>query len=165
MSAVATEPTIESVLDEASRAMGIAPSAGRQTGGLLILATTDEQARKRISEFLSDLGFEMEVIDRTTQVNKSVLELLGDTGRSAFAVVVADAAAIKEAAGEWQFELGYCAGRLGASRVCVASASSEAISDRHGIRHLAIDANGGWQLQMARQLKRAGVAVDLNRLC
>ena len=28
-----------------------------------------------------------------------------------------------------------------------------------------LDAHGGWQLPLARTLKRAGVAVDLNRLC
>jgi len=29
---------------------------------------------------------------------------------------------------------------------------------------LSVDSGGGWQLSLARQLKNAGVAVDLNRL-
>jgi hypothetical protein len=167
MSAVATEATIGTVLDEASRPMMISPPPARrvEAGGLLILATSDESARRIVSDFLNDLGFKIDVIDRTAAPGKSVTELLGHESRATFAVVVADAAAIKEAAGEWQFELGFCAGRLGAGRVCVASATSEALGDKHGIRHVAIDGNGGWQLQMARYLKRAGVAVDLNRLC
>jgi hypothetical protein len=167
MSAVATEATIGTVLDEASRPMVISPPPARrvESGGLLILATSDESARKTVSEFLRDLGFKIDVIDRIASPGKSVTELLGHDSHAGFAVVVADAAAIKEAAGEWQFELGFCAGKLGAGRVCVASAGSEAIGDKHGIRHVAIDGNGGWQLQMARYLKRAGVPVDLNRLC
>ncbi len=167
MSAIATETTIGTVLDEASRPMMISPPAARrvEASGLLILATSDESARRIVGDFLNDLGFKIDVIDRTAAPGKSVTELLGHESRATFAVVVADASAIKEAAGEWQFELGFCAGRLGAGRVCVASATSEALGDKHGIRHVAIDGNGGWQLQMARYLKRAGVAVDLNRLC
>jgi len=133
--------------------------------GLLILASTDESARKAISEFLHDLGFKIEIIDRVAQPGRSVIDLLDADSDSTFAVVVADAHAIKETFGEWQFELGYCAGRLGAGRVCVTTATNEALADKHGIRHLAIDPNGGWQLQLARHLRRAGIPLDLNRLC
>lgn len=173
MSAVATEATITTVLDEASRSVAIPPPATPnasnsrrvEQAGLLILATTDDSARREASEFLHDLGFRIDVIDRAASPGKSVVELLAQEKSASFAVVVADASAIKEAAGEWQFELGFCAGRLGAPRVCVVSATNEMMQDRHGIRHLALDGNGGWQLQMARHLKRAGVPVDLNRLC
>lgn len=64
------------------------------------------------------------------------------------------------------FELGYCAGRLGAGRVCVLHASGAVCCcDENGILHVPIDAAGGWQLQMARHFRRAGLDVDLNRLC
>ena len=140
-------------------------STNIEAQGLLILATHDDSCRKAISEFLHDLGFKLDVIDRVAQPGRSVVDLLGPESEAAFAVVVADAAAIKDATGDWQFELGYCSGRLGAGRVCVATATSDVLNDKHGIRHLGIDPNGGWQLQMARYLKRAGVPLDLNRLC
>jgi hypothetical protein len=140
-------------------------STGVEGTGLLILATHDDSVRKSIGEFLHDLGFKLDIIDRVAQPGRSVVDLLGPESEAAFAVVVADAAAIKDATGDWQFELGYCSGRLGAGRVCVATATNETLSDKHGIRHLGIDPNGGWQLQMARYLKRAGVPLDLNRLC
>ena len=138
---------------------------GNETQGLLILATHDDSCRKAIGEFLHDLGFKMDIIDRVAQPGRSVADLLDADSQAAFAVVVADAEAIKDASGDWQFELGYCSGRLGAGRVCVATATLETLNDKHGIRHLGIDPNGGWQLQMARYLKRAGVPLDLNRLC
>ncbi len=137
----------------------------RNALGLLILATADDAARKSVGEFLHELDFRIEVIDRAAAAGRSVAELLGADQHAAFAVLVADAAAIQQDASSWEFELGYCAGRLGCDRVFVASATSEAPVDKHGIHHLAIDPNGGWQLQMARNLKRAGVPVDLNRLC
>ena len=38
------------------------------------------------------------------------------------------------------------------------------VSDTQGISHVAVDPHGGWQLHLARQMKRAGCDVDLNRL-
>ena len=63
------------------------------------------------------------------------------------------------------FKLGYCAGKLGLKRMCMVHQPSHGASgDNHGIAHVTIDANGGWQLHLARQMKRAGLDIDLNRL-
>jgi len=64
------------------------------------------------------------------------------------------------------FDLGYCVGRLGLGRVFVLQPrASQAFTDRHGIAHLPLDSAGGWQLQLARHLKRGGIEIDLNKLC
>jgi len=64
------------------------------------------------------------------------------------------------------FKLGYCAGKLGLKRMCMmhGPAHPAAGGETHGIAHLAVDGNGGWQLHLARQMKRAGMDIDLNRL-
>jgi hypothetical protein len=83
-----------------------------------------------------------------------------------FALIVAQSPGAGEADERLSFELGYCVGRLGMARVCVLDpAASEGGLDRHGVMHVPLDERGGWQLQVARQLRRAGLAVDLNRLC
>jgi hypothetical protein len=64
------------------------------------------------------------------------------------------------------FKLGYCAGRLGMKRMCMMHSPVTApTGEGHGVPHLAVDSNGGWQLHLAKQMKRAGLDVDLNRLC
>ena len=64
------------------------------------------------------------------------------------------------------FKLGYCAGKLGLKRMCMMHSPTHAApGESHGIAHLAVDTSGGWQLHLARQMKRAGVDIDLNRLC
>ena len=64
------------------------------------------------------------------------------------------------------FKLGYCAGKLGVKRMCMMHAPTQVpAGEGHGIAHLSVDHGGGWQLHLARQMKRAGVDVDLNRLC
>ena len=63
------------------------------------------------------------------------------------------------------FKLGYCAGKLGLKRMCMMHAPTHpSAGDTHGISHLSVDGNGGWQLHLARQMKRAGMDIDLNRL-
>ena len=63
------------------------------------------------------------------------------------------------------FKLGFCAGRLGIKRMCLMHSSGHgAGGDGHGLPHVPVDPSGGWQLHLARQMKRAGCDVDLNRL-
>jgi len=63
------------------------------------------------------------------------------------------------------FKLGYCAGKLGLRRMCMMNGPSHPnVGDSQGIAHVSVDVNGGWQLQLARQMKRAGCDIDLNRL-
>ena len=63
------------------------------------------------------------------------------------------------------FKLGYCAGKLGLRRMCMMNGPTHPnVGDSQGIAHVAVDINGGWQLQLARQMKRAGCDIDLNRL-
>ena len=65
------------------------------------------------------------------------------------------------------FKLGYAAGKIGLKRMCMMhgpTSSAPANGDAHGIAHMPVDVNGGWQLHLARQMKRAGLDIDLNRL-
>jgi hypothetical protein len=63
------------------------------------------------------------------------------------------------------FELGYCAGRVGAGRVCVLHPAGRApMTGTAGVEHLGLDTTGGWQLQLARLMRRCGIEVDLNKL-
>jgi len=43
--------------------------------------------------------------------------------------------------------------------------NAPSFQDSQGIWFLAVGTAEGWQLQLARHLKRAGLDVDLNRLC
>jgi predicted nucleotide-binding protein len=64
------------------------------------------------------------------------------------------------------FKLGYCAGKLGLKRMCMMNGPTHpsVAGDSQGITHVTVDPNGGWQLHLARQMKRAGCDIDLNRL-
>lgn len=63
------------------------------------------------------------------------------------------------------FELGYFIGRLGRSRVITLyNEGIELPSDYSGILYVKLDAEGLWALRVAKELKAAGLDVDLNKL-
>lgn len=63
------------------------------------------------------------------------------------------------------FELGYFIGRLGRSRVCALYESGvELPSDYSGVIYEELDVRGTWKVQLARELREAGLLVDMNKL-
>jgi hypothetical protein len=88
-------------------------------------------------------------------------EALDRQSQVSFAVILSAG----EVQSDHNFELGFCAGRLGLKRVFLLHPQGQGAEDARGLTHVVIDNGGGWQLQLARQLKRAGLGVDLNRLC
>ena len=63
------------------------------------------------------------------------------------------------------FELGYFIGRLGRSRVTVLyEGGVELPSDMSGVLYTPADDAGAWHLKLAREMKAAGIPVDLNKL-
>ena len=62
-------------------------------------------------------------------------------------------------------ELGYFFGRLGRSRVCaLLDGDMEMPSDYAGVLYVLLDDADGWKLTLAKELRAAGLPVDLNRL-
>jgi predicted nucleotide-binding protein len=60
-------------------------------------------------------------------------------------------------------ELGYFIGKLGRGRVCALHMGDvELPSDIHGVAYVRYDATDAWKLSLAREMKAAGIDVDLN---
>jgi len=61
-------------------------------------------------------------------------------------------------------ELGFFLGRLGRKRVCALYQEGVEIpSDYSGVLFVPLDARGAWRLGLARELKAAGLDIDLNK--
>ena len=62
-------------------------------------------------------------------------------------------------------ELGYFTGVLGRHRVCVLHKGNvEVPSDYLGVVNVTMDEAGAWKFSLAKELKQAGLLVDLNEL-
>ena len=63
------------------------------------------------------------------------------------------------------FELGFFIGRLGRHRVCaLVKGDVEMPSDYSGVVYITFDDAGAWRLALARDIKAAGVVLDLNNV-
>ncbi|HSI33859.1 MAG TPA: hypothetical protein VK986_09765 [Tepidisphaeraceae bacterium] len=135
-------------------------AADVSAAGLLVAHAPHAKAREAIEEFVAKLGFGLEVHDPAAPGAASLADRVEALGQLDFAVVLVDRQATPG-----DFDLGYCAGRLGHRRVfLLAVDEGHVTADPHGLLRIPLDPAEGWQLHLARQLKRAGLAVDLNRV-
>ncbi len=147
-----------------------APAA--PSSGLFVTRGDPSPAQDSIRKFLRDLGIALLDVPLTRQHGKTEVAALEHDPAAAFAILLLgaeEAATLRTPGGcsaAVAFQLGYLVGRLGVARVCVLSdGGTDVFHDEHGVLCLPLDPAQGWHLQLARHLKRAGMEVDLNKLC
>jgi hypothetical protein len=123
---------------------------------LLVVRRVDEACRQAVAEFLESLEIDVSVVEETPDM----ANMLDRNKAVRFAVVLSS-----ESHNDHLFELGFCAGRLGMQRVILLNTQQVQNQETRGLPQLSIDPSGGWQLQLAKQLRRAGLEIDLNKLC
>jgi predicted nucleotide-binding protein len=158
----ATKPAAPSAGAPAGRAMPAPTSSMRPKIGAFVVYEDDARAQAAVREFCTKLGFQVaEITGAGDAAGRSTLvEQLDQQPNLDFGLILSRADAPPK-----PFELGYCVGRLGGKRVFVLSASDDKLTaDEHGLLHIPLDPADGWQLHLARQLKRAGLEIDLNRV-
>jgi hypothetical protein len=120
----------------------------------------DPRAQEAVRDFCTKLGFDVAEIAVDAQPDLSIAAQLDQHPQLDFGLILSRVEAPPK-----PFELGYCVGRLGFKRVFILSATDDKLTvDEHGLLHIPLDPADGWQLHLARQLKRAGLEIDLNRV-
>lgn len=78
--------------------------------------------------------------------------------------VVSLAAGQSVATPAFLLEIGFLLGSIGRGRICLVLDGQPAlIPELDGAARVAVDDGGLWRLLLAREMKKAGLAVDLNR--
>ena len=132
--------------------------------------------RAEVARLIERLGLEPVILAEQPNAGATLIEKLLANAEVSFAIVLAtadDIGAPKQRATTTQsrarqnvvFELGFFVGRLGRDRVALLVESGlEIFSDFHGVVYHELDSSGAWKLGLAKELKAAGLDVDLNRL-
>ena len=121
---------------------------------ILILGNAGDAAVQAI-EFLEDLGLEPAILD-TPSVDQ--LDALRD---AAFALVLPSE---DTESGATMLAIGFLLAVLGRSRICLLSEPGQTVpAALEGALTITPDDSGIWRLLLGRELKRAGLDVDLNR--
>ncbi|HET8746791.1 MAG TPA: hypothetical protein VFM98_14385 [Ramlibacter sp.] len=117
----------------------------------IAIVCRDDATGEAVTSFVAQLGLEP-VIAQQPGASAS-LDALEALRHADFALVLQ---------AERQLEIGFLLGALGRSRLCVLNAGG-AQDSLPGLPHQALDEGGLWKLLVARELKKSGLAVDLNK--
>ncbi len=136
----------------------------------------DTGPRESCARFLSQIGLEAVILHEQPDQGQTVIEKFEKHANVRFAVVLLTA---DDRGGERNiqfdgqkprarqnviFELGFFLGKLGRSRVCALYEEGvELPSDYHGVIYVPIDGGEAWKLRLAKELKAAGLEVDMNK--
>ncbi len=147
------------------------------TGHRIFLVHGHDQAvLQEVARFLERLDQDVIILREQPNRGRTIIEKFEDYSDVGFAVILLtpdDHGGPATSSSEAQqprarqnviLELGYFLGRLGRSRVCALYRQGVEIpSDYSGVLYVKLDSEGGWRLQLAKELKAAGLAVDMNK--
>lgn len=136
----------------------------------------DEEAKHAVARLIEKLGLEAVILHEQPNEGRTIIEKFEDYSDVGFAVVLLTpddvGASIshrdnlnERARQNVILELGFFIGKLGRSRVCALHKGNlELPADYSGVLWLQMDPVGGWHLQLAKEMKGAGLDIDVNKL-
>lgn len=172
MPVTSTDPFAPASLSGANTEAVRKVSASRK---VFVVHGHDEAHKEAVTRFVMKLKLQPVILAEEPSLGKTIIEKLEASSNVGFAVVLlthddvgaakAEAKSLKPRARQnVVLELGYFVARLGRDRVCALYQSGvELPSDYHGVAYVELDAGGAWKLALAREIKAAGVNVDLNQ--
>ncbi|EGM77009.1 Putative nucleotide-binding protein containing TIR -like domain protein [Rheinheimera sp. A13L] len=136
----------------------------------------NEEVKVKVARFIEKLGFEPIILHEQASSGATIIEKIEEYSNVGFGVVLYTACDTGSKAGtDLQlrprarqnviFEHGYLIGALARNRVCaLVQGDLELPNDISGVVYTPIDHSDAWQLQLAKELKKAGYEVDMNKL-
>jgi len=154
-----------------------APVLGIAGRRVFVVHGWQEAAREMVARFLEKLGLEAIILSEQANTGYTIVEKFEQVSDVAYAIVLLtgdDQGAVKgtplkkhqlRARQNVIFELGFFLGRIGRQRVCALyEPGVEIPCDFKGVVYIELDQQRRWQLDVAKELKAAGLPVDLNVL-
>ncbi len=152
-----------------------APAPAKQPSkDIFIVHGHDDAAKHEVARFIEKLGLHPIILHEKPDKGRTVIEKVEQHSDVGFAVVLLtpdDIGHPKDKPTEPKprarqnvvLELGYFIGILGRARVCaLLKGDIEIPTDFAGVLYKPIDAKGAWRFELAREIKAAGIEVDLN---
>jgi predicted nucleotide-binding protein len=147
----------------------------KASNSVFIVHGHDEVAKINVARFIDKLGLVSIILHEQANKGQTIIEKFeSNAAEVGFAVVLLtpdDIGAPKDIPDETSLrarqnvvlELGYFCGALGRDKVCVLYKEGVEIpSDYLGVVYTQLDDSDGWHLKLAKEMKEAGLNVDLN---
>ncbi|MBI5303452.1 MAG: nucleotide-binding protein [Chloroflexi bacterium] len=171
--------TLLEQLDLIPDAPGTTQSITRQMvleSKVFIVHGHDEAAKESAARFVEKLGLEAIILHEQPNAGRTIIEKFEDHSNVGFAIVLLtpdDVGSPKDKSSETKprarqnviLELGYFMGKLGRGRVCALYKEDVDIpSDYKGVAYISMDSAGAWRMALAKEIKNAGIEIDLNKV-
>ena len=142
---------------------------------IFIVHGHDNEAKLEVARFVEKIGFEPIILHEQASGSKTIIEKIEAYSDVGFGVVIytpcdvgaksSDSANLNGRARQnVVFEHGFLIGKLGRPNVCpLVKGSVETPNDISGIVYTSMDSTN-WQLELAKELRAAGYAIDMNKV-
>jgi hypothetical protein len=130
-------------------ATAASPATG--SGRIAVVCRAGDEAAKSLSAFLEELGVQAVTAGAGATPSTESLEQLREPG---VAILMRS---------DRPLETGFLLGALGARRICLLLPAQSSAPGMESLLRIALDADGLWRLLLARELKKAGLAIDMNK--
>ena len=121
------------------------------TNRVALICRAGDEGAKAVTAFLAQLGLETVTGGAGATPSPELVEKLRPVH---FAILMRS---------DRPLETGFLLGVLGAPRICLLQAGQGAASGLDSLTRIPLDAGGVWRLLLAREMKQAGLAIDLNK--
>lgn len=144
------------------------------TTKVFIVHGHDEAVKELTARFLQRLELKPIILHEQSSGGRTIIEKIEHYSDVGYAVVLLTPDDEGRAKSEEEvyhdrarqnvlLELGYCMGKLGRNRVCALHRGGVEIpTDYSGVLYVPFDEAGGWRLELAKELKAAGLDIDMN---
>jgi predicted nucleotide-binding protein len=149
--------------------------AKKQSMDIFIVHGHDNEAKEAVARFLEKLGLRAIILHEQADKGRTIIEKFEAHSNVGFAVILLtpdDIGFPREMRTDAKprsrqnvvFELGFFIGKLGRDRVCaLRKGDIETPTDYLGVLYKTMDGKGAWKLELAKEIKHAGIDVDLNK--
>lgn len=150
------------------------PRVGRK---IFVVHGHDDGSKETVARLVEKLGLEAIILHERPDAGRTIIEKLEDHASDVgYAVVLltADDVGYDKSKPDQQeqrarqnviFELGFFIGKLTRKHVCALYQEGVHMpSDYQGALFVPIDANGAWKLKLAKEMRKAGLPIDPNKM-
>ena len=163
-------------IDETPGALNKNSKDGIDRNSVFIVHGHDDLAKSQTARFLQKIGLNPIILHEQPSSGKTIIEKIEEHSNVGFGLVLYTACDIganknqkdnlkNRARQNVVFEHGYLMGKIGRNNVCaLLKGEIEIPNDISGIVYVNMDEEDAWNLKIARELKRAGYAINLEAL-
>lgn len=152
------------------------PKTSMDKSKVFIVHGHDNAAKSEAARFVENLGFKAIILHEQASSGHTIIEKIEENTNVGFGIVLYTPCDLGASKGEKDhlkprarqnviFEHGYLIGKIGRENVCaLVKGDIETPNDISGVVYIKMDEGDGWKLAVAKEMKKSGYDVDLNKI-